>query len=370
MKIRINKNTLACAFWTVSMMAYMFQCYQRELATLIVPCLATFLLLESNHMKFQSYRSWMPLYCFFFFYLTISGIISYINGSSIGSMLRFYLILLAIPLAQCVREPNFHAEWIVLKILAVVKASTVLLTWIDVFIKQDYQSYRMWAKSTGAGGYLYFKRHTASTNFRNKYICDTFICEFMKERRLTFYGALMAVNWPCGRKFMAYVLGIFAFVVFYYGPVLLKWIKKKHWKLIFVIPISIVMVTVFGFYSLRSMKVKAEFSNAVRVEQIQVLTETNPIIGSGLGHNVSGGGVWRQYDGDTYFELQTLYIYNQIGIIGLGTFYLLTLIPYARQKKRKKLMCYITYLIYTFFNPYCFDSTHIFAVLLITNCVE
>lgn len=86
------------------------------------------------------------------------------------------------------------------------------------------------------------------------------------------------------------------------------------------------------------MKVKAEFSNAVRVEQIQVLTETNPIIGSGLGHNVSGGGVWRQYDGDTYFELQTLYIYNQIGIIGLGTFYLLTLIPYARQKKRKKLM--------------------------------
>ena len=140
MKIRINKNTLACAFWTVSMMAYMFQCYQRELATLIVPCLATFLLLESNHMKFQSYRSWMPLYCFFFFYLTISGIISYINGSSIGSMLRFYLILLAIPLAQCVREPNFHAEWIVLKILAVVKASTVLLTWIDVFIKQDYQS--------------------------------------------------------------------------------------------------------------------------------------------------------------------------------------------------------------------------------------
>lgn len=369
MKIRINKNTLACAFWTVSMMAYMFQCYQRELATLIVPCLAIFLLLESNHMKFQSYRSWMPLYCFFFFYLTISGIISYINGSSIGSMLRFYLILLAIPLAQCVREPNFHAEWIVLKILAVVKASTVLLTWIDVFIKQDYQSYRMWAKSTGAGD-IYILNGIPRVQILGTSIFVTlFICEFMKERRLTFYGALMAVTALAAGN-SAYVLGIFAFVVFYYGPVLLKWIKKKHWKLIFVIPISIVMVTVFGFYSLRSMKVKAEFSNAVRVEQIQVLTKTNPIIGSGLGHNVSGGGVWRQYDGDTYFELQTLYIYNQIGIIGLGTFYLLTLIPYARQKKRKKLMCYITYLIYTFFNPYCFDSTHIFAVLLITNCVE
>lgn len=172
MKIRINKNTLACAFWTVSMMAYMFQCYQRELATLIVPCLATFLLLESNHMKFQSYRSWMPLYCFFFFYLTISGIISYINGSSIGSMLRFYLILLAIPLAQCVREPNFHAEWIVLKILAVVKAYS--FAYMDRCFHQTGLSILPYVgKKYGGGRYLYFKRHTASTNFRNKYICDT-----------------------------------------------------------------------------------------------------------------------------------------------------------------------------------------------------
>lgn len=53
-----------------------------------------------------------------------------------------------------------------------------------------------------------------------------FICEFMKERRLTFYGALMAVTALAAGN-SAYVLGIFAFVVFYYGPVLLKWIKRN-----------------------------------------------------------------------------------------------------------------------------------------------
>lgn len=49
-----------------------------------------------------------------------------------------FICSLAISIAQCVREPNFHAEWIVLKILAVVKASTVLLTWIDVFTNRIY----------------------------------------------------------------------------------------------------------------------------------------------------------------------------------------------------------------------------------------
>lgn len=366
MEIKVKKNTWASVFWTVSVAAYMFQCYQRNLAILIVPCLAMFLFIESNRIRFQFYRNYIPLYCFFLLYLTTSGAISYVNGTPISSILRFYLILLAIPLAQCVTEPDFNSEWTVLKALATVKASTVVLTWMDVFIKQDYQSYRMWAQSTGAGD-IYILNGIPRVQILGTSIFVTlFVCEFMKEHRLTFYGALMAVTALAAGN-SAYVLGIFSFGVFYYGPVLLKWIKNKNWKLIFVIPISIAMVIVFALYSLRSMKAKVEFSNAVRVEQIQVLTETNPIIGNGLGHSVSGGGVWRQYDGDTYFELQTLYIYNQIGIIGLGTFYLLTFIPYAGQKK---LMCYITYLIYTFFNPYCFDSTHIIAVLLISNCVD
>ena len=366
MEIKVKKNTWASVFWTVSVAAYMFQCYQRNLAILIVPCLAMFLFIESNRIRFQFYRNYIPLYCFFLLYLTTSGAISYVNGTPISSILRFYLILLAIPLAQCVTEPDFNSEWTVLKVLATVKASTVVLTWMDVFIKQDYQSYRMWAQSTGAGD-IYILNGIPRVQILGTSIFVTlFVCEFMKEHRLTFYGALMAVTALAAGN-SAYVLGIFSFGVFYYGPVLLKWIKNKNWKLIFVIPISIAMVIVFALYSLRSMKAKVEFSNAVRVEQIQVLTETNPIIGNGLGHSVSGGGVWRQYDGDTYFELQTLYIYNQIGIIGLGTFYLLTFIPYAGQKK---LMCYITYLIYTFFNPYCFDSTHIIAVLLISNCVD
>lgn len=369
MEIKVKKNTWASVFWTVSVAAYMFQCYQRNLAILIVPCLAMFLFIESNRIRFQFYRNYIPLYCFFFLYLTTSGAISYVNGTPISSILRFYLILLAIPLAQCVTEPDFNSEWTVLKVLATVKASTVVLTWMAIFIKQDYQSYRMWAQSTGAGD-IYILNGIPRVQILGTSIFVTlFVCEFMKEHRLTFYGALMAVTALAAGN-SAYVLGIFSFGVFYYGPVLLKWIKNKNWKLIFVIPISIAMVIVFALYSLRSMKAKAEFSNAVRVEQIQVLTETNPIIGNGLGHSVSGGGVWRQYDGDTYFELQTLYIYNQIGIIGLGTFYLLSLIPYTGQKNRKKLMCYITYLIYTFFNPYCFDSTHIIAVLLISNCVD
>lgn len=69
-----------------------------------------------------------------------------------------------------------------------------MLTWIDVFIKQDYQSYRMWAKSTGAGD-IYILNGIPRVQILGTSIFVTlFICEFMKERRLTFYGALMAVT--------------------------------------------------------------------------------------------------------------------------------------------------------------------------------
>ena len=75
MEIKVKKNTWASVFWTVSVAAYMFQCYQRNLAILIVPCLAMFLFIESNRIRFQFYRNYIPLYCFFFLYLTTSGAI-------------------------------------------------------------------------------------------------------------------------------------------------------------------------------------------------------------------------------------------------------------------------------------------------------
>lgn len=368
MKFEINKNTLAAMCWGVSIAAYMFQCYWRKAAGLIVPALIVFLLLEVINLRFSLHREWTKVYIVFVLYLSVSFAISALNGTEIGSALRFYLILLAIPVALCIKEPEFEKEWIILKILAVVKSGTVLLIWLDVFVKQDYWKYRNWARATGAGDIYIIHGIPRVQILGTSIFVMLFICEFLKKGKLTAFGTLMiATALAAGNS--AYVLGLSVFAAFYYLPTFMKLVIERNWKLLLVVPTVLIILVAFGYYAFDAMKVKAEYSNAVRVEQIRVLTDTNPLLGDGLGHRVRGGGRWRTYDGDTYFELQTLYIYNQIGLIGLAIFYILTIVPYIKKGHRLKLIAYLTYLVYTFFNPYCFDSTHIISVILITNCI-
>ena len=113
---------------------------------------------------------------------------------------------------------------------------------------------------------------------------------------------------------------------------------------------------------------KSATSNIVRIEQARILLDTNPAIGDGLGHQIYGTAGSHIYSGDnTYFELQTLYIFNQIGTIGLILFYVLTISVFLGKQRPFMLYLYLSYLIYSFFNPYCFDSTHIMVMVLISN---
>lgn len=369
MKVKISKNILACVFWGISIAAYMFQCYWRSVASFIVPTLIVFLLLEIQNIKFPYHKDWLKLYIIFLLYLTISVAVSFLKGTAIGNVMRFYLILLVIPIALCIKEPEFEKEWKVLRTISILKAFTILLTWMDVFVKQDYWKYRSWAQETGAGDIYIIHGIPRVQLLGTSIIVMLFVCDFLREQKITVYGLLMVLTaFAAGNS--AYVLGIAVFALFYFLPVLARWVMKKNWKLLVAVPIALIGLVAFGYYASGSMKLKADYSNAIRVEQIQVLTDTNPLVGLGLGHSVQGGGHWRKYNGDTYFELQTLYIYNQIGAVGLVLFYILTIVPYSGKKNKWMLLAYLTYLIYTFFNPYCFDSTHIIAVLLITNCIQ
>ena len=67
-----------------------------------------------------------------------------------------------------------------------------------------------------------------------------------------------------------------------------------------------------------------------------------------------------------YFEMQTLYIINQIGIVGILLFYSLVFVNVKKQGI-EKVIVYVIYLIYSFWNPYCFDTTQIIATILIIN---
>lgn len=57
-------------------------------------------------------------------------------------------------------------------------------------------------------------------------------------------------------------------------------------------------------------------SNAVRKDQAEVLFSGNIITGNGVGNTITAKTKYRDYSGPDYFEVQTLYVINQIGIIG------------------------------------------------------
>lgn len=369
MRIALKKNNIACIFWCISIAAYMFQCYWRSLATLIVPSLIIFLILEIPNIKFLKVNGWILIYGIYGLYLIFSTITSLIVGNSIGSVLRFFLILMAIPVAGLVNENEFEKEWIILKILALIKAGTILYTWCVVFISQNYAPYRAWARGIGAGDIYIINGIPRVQLLGTSLFVIIFACDFIKRKKITGYNLLILLAALAAGN-SAYVLGIAIFFVFYFLPRVIMWIQKRNWKLMLFIPISMIFLLGFSMYSVNALKLKSENSNPVRFEQVEVLTNTNAAFGNGVGHSVTGGGKYRTYNGDTYFELQTLYIYNQIGLIGIALFYLLTCSIYSGKKNYLKQITYITYLIYTFWNPYCFDSTHIFTMLLISNCIR
>lgn len=368
LKIKVNINGIASICWAASIFSYMFQCYWRGLAKLIVPLLIVFLMLEITRIKFPFQKEWIKLFMVYIIYLSISFAISCFNGTSINVALRFYLILCAIPLALCIKEPRFEIEWRILKVISVIKSMTILLTWLDVFITQDYMEYRSWALESGVGDIYILHGIPFIQLLGTSIFVMLFICDFLKNGRFTMYGLLMIITAVAAGN-SAYILGIFVFITLYYLRKFKDWILDKNWRAFIAIPIALIVIFQFGRYAVDSLNSKKEYSNAVRLEQVHVLMDTNFIIGNGLGDSVNKTGNFRNYNGDTYFELQTLYIYYQIGILGLFFFYILTLIPYTGKNNRWKLIAYISYLIYTFFNPYCFDSTHIFSVLLISNCI-
>lgn len=171
MRIALKRNNIACIFWFMSIAAYMFQCYWRKLAIFIVPSLIIFLILEIPNIKFLKVNGWILIYGIYGFYLIFSTIVSSILRNPIGSILRFFLILVAIPIAGLVNEDEFGKEWMILKILALIKAGTILYTWCICFYFSRLCAISSMGKRNRGRRYLYYKWNTQSPAFRNKSFC-------------------------------------------------------------------------------------------------------------------------------------------------------------------------------------------------------
>ncbi|MGK4475902.1 hypothetical protein [Aeromonas molluscorum] len=92
------------------------------------------------------------------------------------------------------------------------------------------------------------------------------------------------------------------------------------------------------------------------------------LFGNGLGHTINIKTMARDYADNVYFELQFLYILNQIGFVGMVILVIFHLkLVFNFLKSKKITLIYICYVGYALINPYMFDSNHCVVLILLMS---
>lgn len=360
------RSTLSVVCWTLAVVGYFFQFPFSELAIFIAPLIVAYILLEFRDFYLLKNRVYLIVFAVFLAYLVFSVIRALALGNGFYRILRFSVIIGLLPLCSLVRDRNFKKKWDIFFKIAVVKSLVLLAIWVLLLREGDHRLFREWASSNGYGDIYLLSRWNARVQVQgNPLLLVAFIVDFTKRRRFTIPNAIILGGVLAAGNF-AYILGLGAFFLWQACMYIPKWIQEGKVSKRAVTIVLVCCLVVALSYSVSKIIEKAEFSNKIRIEQVGILLDANPVIGEGLGNYIQKETSMRKYDGDIYFELQTLYIYNQVGLIGLALGYYLTGLPLWK-RSRNRLMVYLLYLFFSFWNPYCWDMTHMVVLLILGN---
>jgi len=184
-------------------------------------------------------------------------------------------------------------------------------------------------------------------------------------------GSIFLLAILCAGNF-AFILGILFFSGLYY-------IYIKRWtlqKIVINFGLGIIFILAISKptynYFLDIVKEKSVFSNPVRIDQTKVLINDMSeniitiFLGQGLGNKINVKTQWRDYSNSIYYELQALYIMNQVGILFFVWFILINLLLSLYFIKYKSLLiAYGSYILYAFFNPYILDTNQIIVIIIL-----
>ena len=173
--------------------------------------------------------------------------------------------------------------------------------------------------------------------------------------------------------YLILIFFIFLYEVFVVGKIKLN---IRLFIYFFIFTVSIPFVIAY-FIELIVLKSAGDTSSlGIRYEQFSLLlanlanSNFAVLFGTGLGNTLDVVTNSRDYTGDIYYELQTIYILNQIGFIPFALYLIFHLyLFFSLIKTKLSLLIYFSYLTYAFVNPYMFDTTH-FVVLIIILSYE
>lgn len=353
-------------FWSLAILSYYFQFPFRDLASFIIPCFALFLLFECPNIKIIKDKKYIIILIIFYIYLSFNLIYSINKGIDLTRYLRFFLILSAISVCIMIQEKNFIMFEKIFIYLSTAKALLLIAIAIYLVIVGNHNTIRGWAQINEFGDIYLLNRFVPKVQVQgNALLVIAFIAEYMRVKKINFKSGVIFLGIIAAGNF-AFILALSLFGCFRMIPYLIYLFNNKKINIKYFIILLLLFMLILLPYLKKKIDEKSTFSNKARFEQAEVLLETKILTGNGLGNYIQATTSTRIYDGDIYFELQTLYIINQIGLLGFFLFYFIILLPFFTVSKTK-LILYLIYIVYTFWNPYCFDTTQMFVTVIVYN---
>lgn len=351
--------------WLVMIFSYFMQPFYPLCSNFIVPGLFGFLLCSMVKFRFCLNARMIIFIALFVAYLCVSSIESSLsNNVDLLNIVRFVAIFVTILFAQNFYYGSFNVEYKIFIFVACVKSLVLIGIFSIVFYYQDFTTWRFWAKTAGVGD-IYILNSIPRVQLQgNALLVLAFMVNYLLKNKLTIVNAILLFG--CVAAGNVAFIGI---IILFYGikltPVFVEQIKRKEAKLVFSVPCVLIALVLFFLYIYAMMEQKSDVSNAIRKEEVEILLSSCWFFGHGVGSLITAVGYFRDYTGNIYFELQPLYVFYQIGFVGVLMFYFITIYTYI--KNRKILLIYILYLIFSAFNPYCFDVTHIVTVIVLSG---
>lgn len=287
--------------------------------------------------------------------------------------LRFYLILLFVLFAYHVHLRKFVIDWF---IFANIIQSLFLLLFelylVFVASQPEISQIRHYFLTNLIGdvysydGFFYKIQMLGNPLIPFSFFISIFLRKKMIINLILLIGVIISAN-------LAFYIATALFLLFF----IVSRVKNNIQLINNLIKVSFIILICFFpvIFYLKYILSKKAYSLGVRADQLNVLISDmstswiTVILGKGLGNLINVSTPLRDYSTyGYYFELQTIYIFNQMGILALIYYAIIIYIAY-RLYNWKLFFIYLFYIMYAVTNPYIFDTIHI-IVILILNIIQ